>query len=98
MKLEISLAAFFLLTPGNAAAQSPAPAYSIAGTIVDAATGNPIPGAELTLQIKSDEATVTADGSGKFLFDHLEAGKYQLGARAPGYSSQGLNQHGSFFT
>jgi hypothetical protein len=72
--------------------------FTIAGVVVDAATGNPIPRAELTLQIKSDEAAVTADGSGKFLFDHLEPGKYQLFARAPGYSPRGLDQHGSFFT
>jgi len=72
--------------------------FTIAGVVVDAATGNPIPRAELTLQIRSDEVAVTADASGKFLFDHLEPGKYPLFARAPGYSSQGLNQHGSFFT
>ena len=98
MTLGISLAAFFLLTPGNPTAQSSTPACSIAGTIVDAATGSPIPRAQLTLQIKSDEATAIADSRGKFLFDHLEPGKYQLYARAPGYSPQGLNQHGSFFT
>ena len=121
MKPLISLAAVFLLTPGHAAAQSPAPpdlpshpsaiqsapvvadaaknlSFAIAGVVVDAATGTPIPRAEMTLQIKDDEAVVTADSGGKFFFDHLEPGKYRLFARALGYSAQGLNQHGSYFT
>jgi len=74
------------------------PSSAIAGTVVDAATGNPIPRAELTLQNTNDEARTTTDSSGKFVFDQLEPGKYQLFAHAPGYSAQGLNQHGSFFT
>lgn len=95
---RILLAVLFLLRPVTAAAQSPASEYSIAGTVVDSATANPIPRAELALFIKSDDATTTADSLGRFVFDHLEPGKYQLYARATGYSSQGLNQHGSFFT
>ena len=98
MSARILLVVLFLLRPVAVTAQSPASEYSIAGTVVDAATANPIPHAELTLFIKSDDATTTADSSGKFLFNHLEPGKYQLYARASGYSSQGLNQHGSFFT
>lgn len=72
--------------------------YSIAGIVVDSRTGNPIRHAELTLDIKGEDVGAVADDSGRFRFDHLEAGKYRLYAGAAGYVREGLNQHGTFFT
>jgi hypothetical protein len=92
------LVAIFLMVHSGIAAQSVASTYAIAGTVVDAGNGNPIPHAELSLEIKNDEITVAADGSGRFRFENLEPGKYRLYAGATGYVRQGLNQHGSFFT
>src|SRR5262249_44410124 len=68
----------------------------IAGIVVDARTGNPIRHAELTLD--GEELSAVADDSGRFRFDHREAGKYRLYASAAGYVREGLNQHGAFFT
>jgi hypothetical protein len=70
--------------------------YSIAGVVVDSRTGNPIRHAELTLD--GEDLGAVADDSGRFRFDHLEAGKYRLYASAAGYVREGLNQHGAFFT
>ena len=84
--------------PGSAAAQSGTSAYSIAGTVVDAVTGNLIPHAEVSLELENDATVLAADSSGRFRFDRLEPGKYRLYAGAPGYARQGLNQHGAFFT
>lgn len=98
MTVLIFVAFLFFAVLGNTAAQSSAPAYSIEGVVVDAVTGNPIPHAELSLEIQNDEITVAADNSGRFRFDHLEPGKYRLYAGALGYVRQGLDQHGAFFT
>ena len=98
MTLLTLLVAVFLTVHGGMAAQSVDSTYAIAGTVVDSVNGNPIPRAELLLEIKNDEIAVAADGSGRFRFENLEPGKYRLYAGAPGYVRQGLNQHGSFFT
>ena len=82
--------------------QPPAPvrsgSSSIAGTVVDSATGNPVPRATVTTQISSDELIVVAESNGSFRFEGIPPGKYRVYATAPGYIREGLNQHGSFFT
>ena len=74
------------------------PDCAIAGTVIDARSGNPVRHAALALELKGEEVSTVADDSGRFRFDHLEAGKYRLYASAPGYVRAGLNQHGTFFT
>jgi Carboxypeptidase regulatory-like domain len=91
-------AALTLAFLAEAASQNANSDYSIAGIVVDSRTGTPIRHAELTLDIKGEEVGAVADDSGRFRFDHLEAGKYRLYASAAGYVREGLNQHGTFFT
>jgi Carboxypeptidase regulatory-like domain len=91
-------AALTLAFLAEAASQNANSDYSIAGIVVDSRTGTPIRHAELTLDIKGEEVGAVADDSGRFRFDHLEAGKYRLYASAAGYVREGLNQHGTFLT
>lgn len=55
----------------------------ITGEVVDANTGNPVAGAQVTL-IQQSEVTETDDG-GMYEFTGLFEGKYTLGCFAPGY-------------
>jgi hypothetical protein len=84
--------------PAAAIAQSANSVYSIAGTVVDSVTSNPVRRAELSIILNREEVSAFSDESGHFRFDHLQPGKYQLYASAFGYVRQGLNQHGAFFT
>jgi carboxypeptidase family protein len=72
--------------------------FSIAGVVVDAVTGAPIPRAELALFLNTDELKTIAGENGRFRFQNLQPAKYQLYAGARGYLRQGLDQHGGFFT
>jgi protocatechuate 3,4-dioxygenase beta subunit len=62
---------------------------SIAGSVVGQDGRSPIPGAQVSLNPEGDAAmrfgsgdATRADGSGGFLFDHLQAGRYQLMAQS----------------
>lgn len=60
---------------GGGGAVVPETSASVAGTVVDASSeGIAIPGATVVLGDKQ----VTADGSGRFRFDGLQAGTYQV--------------------
>lgn len=100
MKLSWALLAVLLASSFSerVSAQSANSDYSIAGTVVDSVTGNPVRRAELSIILNRDEVSTFSDESGRFRFDHLQPGKYQLHASALGYVRQGLNQHGAFFT
>ncbi len=91
-----------LIFPRAAVSQSHAApssaAFAIAGTVVDAVSGRPLPRAQVSIFLQGDETAAMTDPSGRFRFTGLEPGKYQLFAGAPGYVHQGLDQHGSFFT
>lgn len=67
------------------------PFGSIAGTVVDAATSEPIQGADLTL-IPSNEPTTTGV-NGYFEYNDLEAGKYDVAAQAVGYKYNKVSVH-----
>jgi len=81
-----------LAAPGiPARAQDEAPqTYTLSGTVRDKATGDPIPGAEITLlrasrrQRFEEMQSVTTGPDGAFRFDGLEAGQYGVRAIAPG--------------
>ena len=93
-----------LLPAAAAASQSQKPAatgviaYSIAGVVVDASTGDTVPHAQVSLAVDSEQLTEVADENGRFRISGLEAGKYPLYAKATGYVAQGFEQHGSFLT
>ena len=72
--------------------------YSIAGVVVDAITGAPIPHAELSISSKDEELHVTTGSDGRFRFARLEPGKYQLHAEAQLYVREDFDQHGAFST
>jgi hypothetical protein len=72
--------------------------YPIAGIVLDAVTGAPVPRAELSLSLKDDELRITAGNDGRFRFVGLEAGKYVLSAQARGYVREAFDQHGVFST
>ena len=77
--------------------QAPA-AYTIAGVVVDAVTGAPVPRAELWTFAKNAEMKIIAGEDGRFRFAALETGKYRLYGQAQGYVQEGYDQHGAFFT
>src|SRR5215467_15698805 len=77
-------------------ATTPAATYSIAGVVVDAATGDTLPHAQVSLAVDDQQVTEVADDNGRFRISGLEAGKYPLYAKAAGYVSQGFEQHESF--
>ena len=77
--------------------QAPA-AYPIAGVVVDAVTGAPVPRVELWTFVKNAEMKIIAGEDGRFRFTALEAGKYPLYGQAQGYVQEGYDQHGAFFT
>ncbi len=83
------------IAPGPGAQQSPANGF-IAGQVVDATTGRPIPEATVTLLRLSvvvgagrgvvGPSTVVTDPSGRYFFSGLPAGSYSLRAERPGYT------------
>ena len=80
---------------GTAAPAKAATEYRIAGIVVDASTGQPLPGARVSLSSAvrpgdSNHATLTST-DGRFAFEHLPADKYQLLAEAPGYPQQAIS-------
>jgi hypothetical protein len=87
------------LPPSTApAAQKHAAAhlYRIAGTVINAVTGEPVPralAALLSSENRHTVASVACDGDGRFAFEGLPAGKYSLTASKRGYISAFYNEH-----
>jgi len=72
--------------------------FSIAGVVVDAVTGAPIPRAEVSILVRSDELKMTTGADGRFRLQAPEAGTYPIFAEAHGYVRESLDQHGSYST
>lgn len=81
------LVALLITTPTfSAAAQTTAqtaaaPASVVIGQVVDGTSGQPIPGAIVTL----DRSHVMTTSDGRFVFRNLDPGEYALSATKPGY-------------
>ncbi len=58
----------------------------LAGTILDAVSGRPIPGAAVTATSPSQSATVSTDRQGRYGFVSLAPDTYALAVSAPGYA------------
>ncbi len=86
--------------PASVQAQSGAsPVYRIAGTVVNALSGEPVRGATVSVLTQQDSRDVgqTQTGSdGQFSVDGLPAAKYQLTASKRGYSTAAYDEHGDF--
>jgi uncharacterized protein (DUF2141 family)/5-hydroxyisourate hydrolase-like protein (transthyretin family) len=85
--------------PVTIQAQSAAPGYRIAGTVVNAQTGEPVRGATVSVLALEDSHSIasTQTGSdGHFSVDGLPAAKYQLTASKRGYSTAAYDEHGDF--
>jgi Carboxypeptidase regulatory-like domain len=84
--------------PVPAAATGP---YRIAGTVVDALSGNPVQRALvslLTVEDMHNVATVMTDAQGHFAFEGLAAGKFPLSAAKRGFRTSFYDDHDGFFT
>ena len=82
------------------AGEQPAPErYSIRGTVVDEAGGHVLSHARVTIALIGGEplarAVLTGD-DGRFDFEDLAPGKYELAARCRGYATRKYLQHGDF--
>jgi uncharacterized surface anchored protein len=85
-----------LLFATTAGAASFAQGYRVAGTVVNATSGEPVRGAAVALLTVEDSHVVASTESGddgRFAMDGLSAAKYQLTASKRGYSTGLYNQH-----
>jgi hypothetical protein len=82
----------------SAGAQQSQRGYRIAGVVVDAATGAPLPHAEVFAFQGGEETQSIAGDDGRFVFSGLAASKCSLFADAQGYVREGYQQHGSYIT
>lgn len=108
--LDVFLAfAFAVLLPAQSPnpplARPPQPApvgpYRIAGTLVNAITGEPVRRATVEVLSEENSRTVqsaSSDGDGRFSLDHLPAAKYQLTASKRGFRTAFYDEHDEFST
>ena len=91
---------FWALAASGALAQTGAAgAYNIAGTVVNAVTGAPVPGATVAVLSVEDShriAAVESGNDGSFAIAGLAAAKYQLTASKRGYSTAAFDEHGNY--
>jgi hypothetical protein len=89
----VAVLGLVLLWPECAPAQG---GRAISGVVVNARTGGPVPGAELTLQRTADGkvvAQILSDAEGQFAFPNLADGKFALIAREKGYVPSAYQEH-----
>jgi hypothetical protein len=75
--------------------------YRIAGMVVDTASGRPLGLTEVTIALiegKNLHATYAAGTDGKFSFEGLPAGRYQLSAKRRGYVAQSYKGHDEYMS
>src|SRR5882724_3650133 len=106
MKVPIAAACIALvLLALSASSQQPAAKGSIEGAVTRAGTGEPIPGALVTLGVPpvtslaqmntalgTTGLSVVADSQGKFVFKDLVPGAYRIKVGANGYARQEYGQ------
>jgi hypothetical protein len=85
--IRTGLFSIFLLSRLVCAAQDgTSPTYGVQGTVVNAQTNQPIARAEVILN--QDYAVLTGN-EGRFEFDQIPAGEFQVSVRRPGYIAVG---------
>ena len=106
-RIALMIACWFLFAshtfaqsvPRTRASSSTTALYRIAGTIVNAATGEPVRRASVAVLAEEDSHTIAAvesDGDGHFSLDRLPAAKYQLTASKRGFRTAFYNEHQEF--
>lgn len=90
--------AALLATATSAGAQQSQHTYRIAGVVVDAATGAPLPHATVFAFQSGEEIQSIAGDDGRFVFSGFPVAKYALSAAAQGYVREGYQQHGAYTT
>ena len=94
-------AAMLLIGLLGLAGQARATGYRIAGTVVNALTGEPVRGAAvaaLTVEDSRSVASTETGENGRFAMDGLPAAKYQLTASRRGYCTGFYDQHDYYNT
>ncbi|MBO0912518.1 MAG: carboxypeptidase regulatory-like domain-containing protein [Acidobacteria bacterium] len=99
-RLAISLILAALAANAQISSTSPARAYRISGTVVNASTGQVL--SKMAVSVGPAEGgsatTVTSAEDGHFTFGKLKPGKYWLEAQGHGFSQQRFDQHEEFST
>ena len=96
--------AAFTVAAGIAEAQTSGAArggYRIAGTAVDAASGRPLGRVEVTIGLIAGmplRQTYATGADGRFLFEGVPAGRYELSAKRRGYVEQKYKGHEDYST
>jgi hypothetical protein len=96
----LSMAANYVYAQ-TASTPQPAPVYSIAGTVVNTASGEPVRRATVAVLSEEDQQTVASaetDDEGRFSLDGLAAGKYPLTASKRGFLTAYYDQHEGYNT
>ncbi len=87
-------------SPSSVSAQ-PSGKYEISGVVINAATGQPLDRADVTLH-SPDSGSMVAETStnaeGRFVFERLAAAKYSLSASHRGYIPAAYDEHEGFST
>lgn len=90
--LSLPLIAIVLLPAARGHAQENAAAeaagYEVRGTVVNSATGQPVPRALVDL---NEQYAMLTGGDGQFSFDDIPAGMYMVTVRKPGFRGFGNN-------
>lgn len=89
-----------LFAQGTRPSRSPAGAFRIAGTVVNANTSQPVPGAQVDVENtrnEKDTYSVVADDDGRFQFQ-VGLGKYSLRGAKRGFLTFAYEQHENFWT
>jgi len=93
---------FIATSLGAQTKPKPASGYSIAGTVVNAASGEPVRRATVSVQDEESRQiveSVETDSEGRFSLDGLSAGKYPLTASKRGFLTGFYDEHdGGFYT
>lgn len=84
--------------PQTGTVPAPGP-YRIAGTLLNAVTGDPVRRAVVAVLVEADShsvETVVSDSEGRFSLEHLPAAKYQLTASKRGFLTGFYDEHEEF--
>ncbi len=88
--MRLAIFAIVLLFAGVAAAQDTPPTASIGGQLINVATGQPIPGADVSYWVGSKEVDTKTDDAGRYKFTGLTPGAGHIKAEAPMPSMPGF--------